>query len=412
MSVFLFVIVAVLFVLLFLVFKKRLSEYKILIEKLSDMLGEKGVPPLYLFERLKKYVDNLKETISRVEVSRDNFLTILNSLSEPIFILDREGKITFLNEIARELVQGRINPEGRPYYEIFEDYYINEMVEETIKSEEPQEGTLVTYVGNEKKYFHVKVIPVELKSGDKIFVILFHDVTKERKLDEMRREFIATVSHELRTPLTSIHGYAETLLEDDLENKELVKRFLKIIEEESARMTRLINDLLDLEKIEESEANFEMKDVDLCEVIEYVYRIIQPIAEENEVDLIVECEDVVVRGNKERLIQMLLNLVDNAVKYTSLKEKGEKKVWVRAYDTPDWVVVEVEDTGPGIPKEAQSRIFEKFYRVDKARSRKMGGTGLGLTIVKTIVDKHGGKIEVESEINQGTLMRVLLPKRR
>ncbi|HAA82928.1 MAG TPA: PAS domain-containing sensor histidine kinase, partial [Thermotoga naphthophila] len=333
-------------------------------------------------------------------------------LSEPIFILDREGKITFLNEIARELVQDRINPEGRPYYEIFEDYYISEMVEETIKSEEPQEGTLVTYVGNEKKYFHVKVIPVELKSGDKIFVILFHDVTKERKLDEMRREFIATVSHELRTPLTSIHGYAETLLEDDLENKELVKRFLKIIEEESARMTRLINDLLDLEKMEESEVNFEMKDVDLCEVMEYVYKIIQPIAEENEVDLVVECEDVVVRGNKERLIQMLLNLVDNAVKYTSLKEKGEKKVWVRAYDTPDWVVLEVEDTGPGIPKEAQSRIFEKFYRVDKARSRKMGGTGLGLTIVKTIVDKHGGRIEVESEINQGTVMRVLLPKRR
>jgi two-component system phosphate regulon sensor histidine kinase PhoR len=412
MSIFLFVVVAVLFVLLFLVFRKRLSEYRIFIEKLSDMLGEKDVPPLYLFERLKKYVDNLKETISRVEVSRDNFLTILNSLSEPIFILDREGKITFLNEIARELVQGRINPEGRPYYEIFEDYYINEMVEETIKSEEPQEGTLVTYVGNEKKYFHVKVIPVELKSGDKIFVILFHDVTKERKLDEMRREFIATVSHELRTPLTSIHGYAETLLEDDLEDKELVKRFLKIIEEESARMTRLINDLLDLEKMEESEVNFEMKDVDLCEVVEYVYKIIQPIAEENEVDLIVECEDVVVKGNKERLIQMLLNLVDNAVKYTSLKEKGEKKVWVRAYDTPDWVVVEVEDTGPGIPKESQSRIFEKFYRVDKARSRKMGGTGLGLTIVKTIVDKHGGKIEVESEINQGTVMRVLLPKRR
>jgi len=411
MSIFLFVVVAVLFVLLFLVFRKRLSEYRIFIEKLSDMLGEKDVPPLYLFERLKKYVDNLKETISRVEVSRDNFLTILNSLSEPIFILDREGKITFLNEIARELVQGRINPEGRPYYEIFEDYYINEMVEETIKSEEPQEGPLVTYVGNEKKYFHVKVIPVELKSGDKIFVILFHDVTKERKLDEMRREFIATVSHELRTPLTSIHGYAETLLEDDLENKELVKRFLKIIEEESARMTRLINDLLDLEKMEESEVNFEMKDVDLCEVVEYVYKIIQPIAEENEVDLIVECEDVVVKGNKERLIQMLLNLVDNAVKYTSLKEKGEKKVWVRAYDTPDWVVVEVKDTGPGIPKESQSRIFEKFYRVDKARSRKMGGTGLGLTIVKTIVDKHGGKIEVESEINQGTVMRVFLPKR-
>lgn len=412
MELFLIVAGVLLFALLVFFFRRKLSEYRIFIKKVADMLGEKDVPPLYLFERLKKYIDNLKDRIARVEVSRDNFLTILNSLSEPIFILDREGNITFLNEAARRLVQDRISPEGRRYYEIFEDYYINEMVEETIKSLEPQEGTLVTYIENDKKYFHVKVIPVDLKSGDKIFVILFHDVTKERKLDEMRREFIATVSHELRTPLTSIHGYAETLLEDDLENKELVKRFLKIIEEESARMTHLINDLLDLEKIEESSVEFEMKELDLCEVVDYVYRIVQPIAEENEVELEIDCENVTVKGNKERLIQMLLNLVDNAVKYTSLKEKGEKKVWVRAYDTPDWAVIEVEDTGPGIPKEAQSRIFEKFFRVDKARSRKMGGTGLGLTIVKTIVDRHGGKIEVESEVGQGTLMRVYLPKGR
>jgi len=412
MELFLIVAGVLLFALLVFFFRRKLSEYRIFIKKVADMLGEKDVPPLYLFERLKKYIDNLKDRIAHVEVSRDNFLTILNSLSEPIFILDREGNITFLNEAARRLVQDRISPEGRRYYEIFEDYYINEMVEETIKSLEPQEGTLVTYIENDKKYFHVKVIPVDLKSGDKIFVILFHDVTKERKLDEMRREFIATVSHELRTPLTSIHGYAETLLEDDLENKELVKRFLKIIEEESARMTHLINDLLDLEKMEESSVEFEMKELDLCEVVDYVYRIVQPIAEENEVELEIDCEDVTVKGNKERLIQMLLNLVDNAVKYTSLKEKGEKKVWVRAYDTPEWVVIEVEDTGPGIPKEAQSRIFEKFFRVDKARSRKMGGTGLGLTIVKTIVDRHGGKIEVESEVGQGTLMRVLLPRGR
>ncbi|PLV60313.1 cell wall metabolism sensor histidine kinase WalK [Thermotoga sp. KOL6] len=412
MEILLIVAGALLLILVISFFRKKMAEYRIFIKKVANLLGEEEVPPLYLFERLKKYIDGLKDAIARIEVSRDNFLTILNSLSEPIFILDKEGKITFLNKAAWDFLQDRMNPEGRRYYEIFEDYYINEMVEETMKSSEPQEGTFITYVENDKKYFHVKVIPVELKNGDKIFVILFHDVTKERKLDEMRREFIATVSHELRTPLTSIHGYAETLLEDDLENKELVRKFLRIIEEESARMTRLINDLLDLEKMEENFGKFEMKDVDLCEVVDYVYRIVQPIAEENNVELNIDCESVIVRGNKERLVQMLLNLVDNAVKYTSLKEKGEKKVWVRAYDTPDWAIVEVEDTGPGIPKEAQNRIFEKFFRVDKARSRKMGGTGLGLTIVKTIVDRHGGKIEVDSEINRGTLMRVFLPKGR
>jgi len=399
------------FGLLFLLQRRKFVEYRRFVERVKQILGEEEPsPPFYLYERLKKYIDSLQETIKRVEVSRDNFLTILNSLSEPIFILDAEGRLTFFNDAAQELLRGRENLEGRKYYEVFEDYFLNEMIEEAIKTQETQEGSLVFYPNKEKRYFNVKIIPVELKDNNRIFVTVLHDVTKERKLDEMRREFIATVSHELRTPLTSIHGYAETLLEDDLENKELVRKFLKVIEEESARMTRLINDLLDLEKLEKGDEKLEMEPLNFCDIAHYVYKIVRPIAEETGVRIEIECERATVKGNRERLIQMLLNLVDNAVKYTSLKEKGEKKVWIRAYEVEDKVVVEVEDTGPGIPKEAQERIFERFFRVDKARSKKLGGTGLGLAIVKAIVEKHGGKIELESELGHGTLMRVLFPK--
>ena len=161
--------------------------------------------------------------------------------------------------------------------------------------------------------------------------------------------------------------------------------------------------------MESGEAKFHFEEVDLCEIVDYIKGIMIPLAEEYSVQMETSCENITVWGDRDRIIQMLLNLVDNAVKYTSTKDKGEKKVWIRVRKEGKEAVIEVVDTGPGIPQEAKNRIFERFYRVDKARSRKMGGTGLGLSIVKMIVDKHGGKIEVESEVGKGTLMRIRLP---
>jgi len=409
MSFLIFVLAAAFFLIFSLYIKERKAFllYKKFFSHVSKLLGEKGpTPPLYLVEKLKKRFESLEEEIKRAERSRDNILTILNNLTDPIFILSKDGVIIFANDAAKSIT--RENVVKRKFYEVVEDYFINEMVDEAIKTLETQVGDIVLYL-NQKRYFHAKVIPVSFKDGERMFIVMLHDVTKEKKLDEMRREFVSNVSHELRTPLTSIHGFAETLLEDDLSDRNLVKKFLRVIEEESARMTRLINDLLDLEKLESGEAKFHFEEVDLCEIVDYIKGIMIPLAEEYSVQMETSCENITVWGDRDRIIQMLLNLVDNAVKYTSTKDKGEKKVWIRVRKEGEEAVIEVEDTGPGIPQEAKNRIFERFYRVDKARSRKMGGTGLGLSIVKMIVDKHGGEIEVESEVGKGTLMRIRFP---
>ena len=394
-------------------FLKKIKNEKFILKKslmrIAEIIEEDPEsPPLYISEKVKKKIEQLLEKNYELELSMRNQLTILNNIIEPIIIVKKDGVITFANIAAREITRPGV--EGRKIYEVFEEYYVNQMFEEVTKTKKIHSGEITIFIEGEKRYYDVKIVPVTLEENNERFIIILHDVTNERTLEKMRKEFISNVSHELRTPLTSIHGYAEALLEDDLSNKELVKKFLKIIETEAARMTRLINDLLDLEKLESGNSQFLFEKINLTEVLEHVRHIIEPLAEDYGVEVEFSYPDeLIIIGDKDRLIQMTLNLVDNAVKYTSLKERGQKKVIVEAYNENDKIILIVKDSGVGIPEDAQKRLFERFYRVDKARSRKMGGTGLGLSIVKTIVEKHKGTIEFTSKEGVGTTFKVILP---
>ncbi|MBO8138976.1 MAG: PAS domain-containing protein [Thermosipho sp. (in: Bacteria)] len=394
-------------------FLKKIKNEKFILKKslmrIAEIIEEDPEsPPLYISEKVKKKIEQLLEKNYELELSMRNQLTILNNIIEPIIIVKKDGVITFANIAAREITRPGV--EGRKIYEVFEEYYVNQMFEEVTKTKKIHSGEITIFIEGEKRYYDVKIVPVTLEENNERFIIILHDVTNERTLEKMRKEFISNVSHELRTPLTSIHGYAEALLEDDLSNKELVKKFLKIIETEAARMTRLINDLLDLEKLESGNSQFLFEKINLTEVLEHVRHIIEPLAEDYGVEVEFSYPDeLTIIGDKDRLIQMTLNLVDNAVKYTSLKERGQKKVIVEAYNENDKIILIVKDSGVGIPEDAQKRLFERFYRVDKARSRKMGGTGLGLSIVKTIVEKHKGTIEFTSKEGVGTTFKVILP---
>ena len=394
-------------------FLKKIKNEKFILKKslmrIAEIIEEDPEsPPLYISEKVKKKIEQLLEKNYELELSMRNQLTILNNIIEPIIIVKKDGIITFANIAAREITRPGV--EGRKIYEVFEEYYVNQMFEEVTKTKKIHSGEITIFIEGEKRYYDVKIVPVTLEENNERFIIILHDVTNEKTLEKMRKEFISNVSHELRTPLTSIHGYAEALLEDDLSNKELVKKFLKIIETEAARMTRLINDLLDLEKLESGNSQFLFEKTNLTEVLEHVRHIIEPLAEDYGVEVEFSYPDeLTIIGDKDRLIQMTLNLVDNAVKYTSLKERGQKKVIVEAYNENDKIILIVKDSGVGIPEDAQKRLFERFYRVDKARSRKMGGTGLGLSIVKTIVEKHKGTIEFTSKEGVGTTFKVILP---
>lgn len=388
---------------------KNLRRFFIRVAELVNVPDDS--PPSYVLETLRKTITNLEDELTMAQKSRENTMTLLDNIVDPILFVDSNtGEILFANTAAQKISRPIVTT--KKIYEALEDYYLIEMFDETVRSWQVQEGNVIIYIEGKKRYYSCKMIPVLLPKGEKRVVILFHDMTKEYELNEMRREFVSNVSHELRTPLTSIHGYAETLLSDPEMDPDTRNRFLTIIENESARMSRLINDLLDLERLESGEARFDFQDIDLCAIAKYVMSIVEPLSNDYGVEVNFDCHDVVVIGDQDRLIQMLLNLVDNAIKYTSLKEIGEKKVKVSVSKSDSYVFIKVSDTGPGMPQEALNKIFDRFYRVDKGRSRKMGGSGLGLSIVKTIVDRHNGEISVESELGVGTTFTVKLPIKR
>ncbi|MBC7123800.1 MAG: PAS domain-containing protein, partial [Pseudothermotoga sp.] len=325
---------------------KNLLRFFRRVAELADVVEDS--PPSYVLERLRKKLRTIEEELSIAQRSRENILTLLDNISDPIIFVEADGTITFANLAAQKIT--RSEPIARKIYEAIEDYYVIEMFEETVRTWQAQESKIVLYVSDEKRYYSCNMIPVILPRGERRVVIMMRDVTKEHELNELRKQFVSNVSHELRTPLTSIHGYAETLLSDPEMDAETRKRFLTIIENESARMSRMINDLLDLERLESGEARFEFKETDLCVVVNYVLSIVEPLANEHGVQVEIQCEPVSIWADQDRMVQMILNLVDNAIKYTSLKEIGDKRVKVRVTREGKHAIVAVSDTGPGIPK--------------------------------------------------------------
>jgi two-component system phosphate regulon sensor histidine kinase PhoR len=259
-----------------------------------------------------------------------------------------------------------------------------------------------------ERRLQVNAVPLRLAPDETGVVMVLHDVTELRRLEQVRTEFVANVSHELRTPLTAIHGYLETLLGGALEERANARRFLEIVFRHTERLGRLLNDLTDLSNIELGKVSLALEAVRLGEVVESVLAIIGPKADAGRVALATDLPSglPLVRADRDRLAQILINLVDNAVKYTP--EGG--RVTVRAGGGARGLVeIAVSDTGVGIPPGDLPRITERFYRVDRARSRELGGTGLGLAIVKHLVLAHGGELRIDSAPGQGTTVRFTLP---
>ncbi len=387
----------------------RLKQAKAILRDISYTIAGKEVPIIKILDVLKSMKHELESKYEEAIRSRENMKTIIQNINDGIIILDRNGRVLMDNSAARQLFGIKEETEGKKLVELIDNYDLLDFADKNLKSF-TRDSEEITILYPQKRYIKCDAIAVTLSEDEEVLIILMKDVTKERELDAMRREFISNVSHELKTPLTSIHGYAETLLDDDFSDVEMAKHFLSIIEAESARMSRLISDLLDLQKMEEGKTTFTFEEVSIAEVVNYVARIVKPLSESLGVDVSVSCDtEVMVKGDFDRLVQAILNLTDNAIKYTSQKEKGEKHVYLSCEVKNGECTLSIKDTGPGIPSNAIPRLFDRFYRVDKARSRKVGGTGLGLSIVKMIVDKHNGRIDISSEEGKGTEFKIHLP---
>ncbi len=350
----------------------------------------------------------LREKIRDLEDEQAKARAILESMVEGVIAVDDHDHIVLMNERARAIFElPGPGAEGKPFLEVIRNADLHQIFREsrgTGQGVVRRELRLSTPV---ERYLQVNAVPLRIAGPGVGVVIVLHDITELRRLEQVRTEFVANVSHELRTPLTAIQGYIETLLGGALEEPEHARRFLEIAFRHTERLGRLVNDLTDLSNIELGRVSLNLEPTRLGEVVESVFSIIRPRAAEGRVRLSAGLAPDLpaVRADRDRLAQILINLVDNGVKYTP----PGGRVTVRAATVDGSVEIAVEDTGVGIPPNDLPRVTERFYRVDRARSRELGGTGLGLAIVKHLVMAHGGGLRIESEPGRGTIVRVALP---
>ncbi len=359
-----------------------------------------------LTRSLNSTASQLHDLIERLGLESERREAILTSMVEGVLAVDQDLRITFYNtSFARTLGLRSEIPARSPLVEIVRDPVLREILSRVVAGGETLKQRLQLPAA-EGRAFEVQAAPLRVDKGRGAIAIL-HDITDLERLERVRKDFVANVSHELRTPLTAIRGYTETLLEGALEDKENNRKFLEIIKNHSVRLNSIASDLLALSELESGKAAPEQARVSVRPALEAALRIVEDEARSRRVKLICgQVDEVNVLGDRERLEQAFVNLLMNAVKFN--RPGGE--VRVGALRTLDGEVsVTIADNGIGIPSADLPRLFERFYRVDKARSREMGGTGLGLSIVKHIVDRMHGRITVESQLGKGSVFIVFLP---
>lgn len=373
----------------------------------EDHLDETGM----LSQSINILARNLQDMTRAQEMQQDRLQTLIENMGSGLILIDGRGYINLVNLAYKELFDV---DSAKFLYQLYHDAFthkeIIEIVEEIFMTEVKVRKQLHLPLGIERRHFEVYGAPIIGTNDEwKGIVLVFHDITELKKLEQMRKDFVANVSHELKTPITSIKGFSETLLDGALSDKQTAEYFLSIILKESDRLQSLIQDLLDLSKIEQQGFQLSVQNCDLKEIIEDIRIMLESKAKEKEVDLTIHYPEglVYIEADIYRLKQIFINLISNALTYTP--KEGSVEVTLENYD--EFIMITVSDTGIGISIEEIPRIFERFYRVDRARSRNSGGTGLGLAIVKHLVEAHKGQISVQSKVGKGTTFSVKLFKK-
>lgn len=360
--------------------------------------------------RLLTAMEDLQQRVWRAETEREQIQSILFTMVEGIVATEASGRVAFMNPAAENLFDLQPGAAiGRFPREIWREYDMAEIFHLVFVTGEPEEREI--YIESPvKRLLKVQVIPIRMEEEGEVqgVLVVLRDLTRIRHLETVRSEFVANVSHELRTPLTSIKGFVETLLDGGIGAPDSARRFLNIISQETDRLNRIINDLLDLSRLESGRTELYASKLLIGPLVDDIRQTLDGRLREKNLGFSVELSSTPVLADEDRIREVLVNLIDNAIKYTP--DGGS--IRIRENDAGDQQEYTICDNGIGIPKESLGRIFERFYRVDKARSREMGGTGLGLSIVKHMIDRHGGRVWVESEYGRGTCFHFTLPKFR
>ncbi len=352
--------------------------------------------------------DELNRRLAEITCERNRQEAILTSMHEGVIAVDSSDTIILMNRAAINLLGVTSAPEGRLFQEIIRNTDIQNFIEQLIATGQTIEKDL-GILGNENKSITLRGTVLTDSDGTTIGALLvLNDITRLKKLEKIRSEFVANVSHELKTPLTAIRASVETILDGDIRKGKDLEKLLKIIRKHTDRLSALVQDTLSLSELESKSSNsdYKFEDAELRDVIDSALNFCSEKADLKKIAVEVKCDKSFhLKINKALIEQALVNLIDNAIKYS--EENG--RILVEASRVDQYVIMSVRDWGCGIPGEDLPRLYERFFTVDKARSRKFGGTGLGLSIVKHIAHVHKGKVEVESELGKGSVFSLQLP---
>jgi two-component system phosphate regulon sensor histidine kinase PhoR len=390
------------FILAFLYSRWQTNQAAALLAALSP-----GTAATNLNQLLRSSADSFSRSVALASKDKAHLLTILSSMSDGLVAVDSQQRVTLVNQAAMDLLGADLgDAQGKPLYESISVPALLEVVHEVMLTGQQKTVQAGPVDG---KYLEITLcrLPADRAGG---MVIVIHDITESHRYEDLRKEFVANVSHELRTPLTMIKGFVETLRDGALDDRPRALEYLATVERHSDQLANLVNDLLDLSRLDSGADIVASSPVHVDAVLRRVEEITRPAADKKRhaLSFSVASGLPAVLGNPDYLQRALANLVENAIKYT--KDGGQ--ISVSAVQQNGQIAIEVRDTGIGIPPEDLSRIFERFYRVDRSRSREMGGTGLGLSIVKHIVQNHGGTVDVTSTIGEGSTFTIRLPVAR
>ena len=375
---------------------RRMSEgdfsHKVKV-RAKDEIGE-------LAEILNHMSVELSGMIEQITEDKSQMQSILSSMVEGVLAIDSQGKVILANSAMCLMFELDKSFYGKSYFELIRSHELNQFIQTVLSSQESKSMEFSFIYPREKDFMIQSALVERQKEGAIFAIFVFHDITKLKKIERVRKDFVANVSHELRTPLTSIKGFVEALKDGAINDPEKSARFLSIISQHTDRMNKIISDLLQLSLIESKDFELKLEPFLIKELFEEILSALKSLAEgkSQKIEIVLNSENQRVLGDRYRIAQALTNLLDNAIKYTP----PDGKIKIESRDKGEYIEIAIIDNGIGIPEKDLPRIFERFYRVDKDRSRESGGTGLGLSIVKHIIEAHGEKVNVRSQLSKGS----------
>lgn len=355
---------------------------------------------------INQMAQSLEVQMETIRKSERRLSSVIERMESGLLMVDVDGTVSVANRsFERFFGIPAADLNAMPFDQLTYPYDLSEMITECAETGTRIRREIHLYYP-EERILEVNLAPMWVQANGVGVVAVFHDLTATRHLEQLRKDLVTNVSHELKTPITSIRGFTETLLEGAMEDRQTAEEFLRIIHRESLRLQRLVTDILDLSQIENKHFQLQIQEIDLMELIESVVQTMEEAIRSKQQTLQIEMTSIRVHVDPDRFKQVVLNLLSNANIYTPVG--GWIKLWV-GVENGNWML-RISDNGPGIPEADLPRIFERFYRVDKARSRGSGGTGLGLAIVKHLVEEHRGEIQVHSTVGEGTQFHLTFPR--